>query len=45
MTTTRAMRREKQQYQHQHRRVVVPNVGHDHSMMFQSIEGINAIYT
>ncbi len=30
--------------QHKHRRVVVPNVGHDHSMMFQSAEGIDAIY-
>jgi len=27
-----------------HRRVIVPNVGHDHSMMFQSKEGIDAIY-
>ena len=29
---------------HRHHRVVVPNVGHDHSMMFQSKEGIRAIY-
>ena len=29
---------------HKHRRMVVPNVGHDHSMMFQSQEGIEAIY-
>ena len=27
-----------------HRRVVVPGVGHDHSMMFQSSEGIRSIY-
>jgi hypothetical protein len=27
-----------------HRRVVVPGVGHDHSLMFQSPEGIQAIY-
>ena len=29
---------------HMHNRVVVPDVGHDHSMMFQSKEGIAAIY-
>ena len=29
---------------HGHHRIVVPNVGHDHSMMFQSKEGIFAIY-
>lgn len=29
---------------HQHRKIVVLNVGHDHSMMFQSNEGIIAIY-
>jgi len=30
---------------HMHNRVVVPDVGHDHSMMFQSKEGIAAIYS
>ncbi|VEU34719.1 unnamed protein product [Pseudo-nitzschia multistriata] len=29
---------------HHHRRAVVPNVGHDHAMMFQSEQGIEAIY-
>jgi pimeloyl-ACP methyl ester carboxylesterase len=27
-----------------HRHVIVPDVGHDHSMMFQSQEGIQALY-
>eukprot|EP00537_Pseudo-nitzschia_pungens_P007605 CAMPEP_0172360222 /NCGR_PEP_ID=MMETSP1060-20121228/4298_1 /TAXON_ID=37318 /ORGANISM="Pseudo-nitzschia pungens, Strain cf. cingulata" /LENGTH=702 /DNA_ID=CAMNT_0013082165 /DNA_START=173 /DNA_END=2281 /DNA_ORIENTATION=+ len=27
-----------------HRRIVVPDVGHDHSMIFQSEQGIHAIY-
>jgi hypothetical protein len=31
-------------FPHKHRRVVVPNAGHDHAMMFQSKEGIRAIY-
>jgi hypothetical protein len=31
--------------QHRHRRIVVPNVGHDHTMMFQSRQGLSALYS
>ena len=29
---------------HRHRRMIVPNVGHDHTMMFQSRQGLEALY-